>query len=180
MTPTAKLKRRAISAKLDYRPAHLDPQAVLDLIEENERLAVRVAALEHACTVAHRFVQDERKPSKIELDAMWIMARAAIPVFGGVGIEICDPAEGSLDDRERELWCGLLRAMAASLDALRAAGFEIVPQEATMRQLGAGQMAWLNDPQRRSSTLYRAMVKAVRQESETPTATEQKDASHDH
>jgi hypothetical protein len=36
-----------------------------------------------------------------------------------------------------------------------------VPREPTTAMLAAGQVAWLNDPQKRSSTLYRAMVEAA-------------------
>ncbi len=48
----------------------------------------------------------------------------------------------------------------AALAAIEAAGFRIVPVDATMAQLSAGQSAWINDPLRLSSTLYRAMVTA--------------------
>lgn len=37
----------------------------------------------------------------------------------------------------------------------------VVPKVATTRQLAAGQTAWLADPQRRSSTLYTAMLAAA-------------------
>lgn len=37
----------------------------------------------------------------------------------------------------------------------------VVPREPTMAMLAAGQTAWLDDPQKRSSTLYRAMVEAA-------------------
>lgn len=36
----------------------------------------------------------------------------------------------------------------------------LVPREATTAQLAAGQRAWIDDPLKRSSTLYRAMVEA--------------------
>jgi hypothetical protein len=39
--------------------------------------------------------------------------------------------------------------------------WKLVPVEPTAAQLRAGQFAWLEDPQRRSSTLYRAMVGAA-------------------
>ena len=47
-----------------------------------------------------------------------------------------------------------------ALAAIEAAGFRIVPAEATGAQIFAGQQAWVADPTRRSSTLYRAMVAA--------------------
>lgn len=53
------------------------------------------------------------------------------------------------------------------LAAIRAAlltappGYVLVPVEAAPEQLAAGQAAWLNDPMRRSSTLYRAMIAAA-------------------
>ena len=48
------------------------------------------------------------------------------------------------------------------LAAITNAGYAVVPESATTAQLTAGQTAWLNDPCRRSSTLYRAMVEAGR------------------
>lgn len=53
-------------------------------------------------------------------------------------------------------------AMRAALAAITNAGYAVVPESATTAQLTAGQTAWLNDPCRRSSTLYRAMVEAGR------------------
>lgn len=38
MTPIDKLKRRAIGAVHDHRQVFLDPQSVLDLIAESERM----------------------------------------------------------------------------------------------------------------------------------------------
>lgn len=46
------------------------------------------------------------------------------------------------------------------IPAIEAAGLRIVPAEATTAQLYAGQRAWLADAERKSSTLYRAMVAA--------------------
>lgn len=37
----------------------------------------------------------------------------------------------------------------------------LVPREPTTTMLAAGQSAWLDDPQRRSSTLFKAMVAAA-------------------
>jgi uncharacterized membrane protein len=48
----------------------------------------------------------------------------------------------------------------AALSAIEAAGLRIVPAEPTTAQLYAGQRAWLADAERKSSTLYRAMVAA--------------------
>ena len=53
-------------------------------------------------------------------------------------------------------------AMRAALAAITNAGCAVVPEVATAAQLTAGQTAWLNDPCRRSSTLYGAMVEAGR------------------
>lgn len=60
-------------------------------------------------------------------------------------------------------YCGSHSSMAAAeaaLLAIEAAGLRIVPAEATTAQLYAGQRAWLADAERKSSTLYRAMVAA--------------------
>lgn len=48
------------------------------------------------------------------------------------------------------------------LDAITHAGCAVVPASASTAQLAAGQTAWINDPCRKSSTLYRAMVEAGR------------------
>ena len=67
--------------------------------------------------------------------------------------------------------CNECRAEAtAALDALRTARPDIadvldgkaavVPMEATLGQLEAGQIAWLRDSLRLSSTLYAAMIAA--------------------
>ncbi len=42
-------------------------------------------------------------------------------------------------------------------------GWMLVPVEPTQAQLSAGQTAWLADPMRRSTTLYRAMLAAAPQ-----------------
>ncbi|MFO7074184.1 hypothetical protein P3E18_28520, partial [Pseudomonas aeruginosa] len=42
-------------------------------------------------------------------------------------------------------------------------GWKLVPIEPTQAQLSAGQTAWLADPMRRSTTLYRAMLAAAPQ-----------------
>lgn len=60
-------------------------------------------------------------------------------------------------------YCGShssMTAAEAALSAIESAGFRIVPAEPTTAQLSAGQTAWINDPMRLSSTLYRAMVAA--------------------
>jgi hypothetical protein len=44
----------------------------------------------------------------------------------------------------------------------------VVPREPTTAMLAAGQRAWLNDPQKLSSTLFKAMVNAAAQVSDTP------------
>lgn len=51
--------------------------------------------------------------------------------------------------------------VTAYLEALGAEGLVIVPREPTMKMLAAGQTAWLADPCRKSSTLYRAMLAAA-------------------
>lgn len=50
----------------------------------------------------------------------------------------------------------------AALTAIEEAGFRIVPAQATTAQLSAGAKAWVADPARLSSTLYRAMVEAAK------------------
>lgn len=60
-------------------------------------------------------------------------------------------------------YCGSHSSMSAAEAALAAienAGLRIVPAEATSGQLYAGQRAWLADAERKSSTLYKAMVAA--------------------
>ena len=60
-------------------------------------------------------------------------------------------------------YCGAQSSEAAALAvlyAIEAAGLRIVPVEATTAQLYAGQRAWLADAERKSSTLYSAMVAA--------------------
>ncbi len=42
-----------------------------------------------------------------------------------------------------------------------AEGWVLVPRDPTMKMLAAGQTAWLADPLRKSSTLYRAMIDAA-------------------
>lgn len=44
---------------------------------------------------------------------------------------------------------------------LKAEGFVVVRAEPTVAMLAAGQKAWLEDPLRKSSTLYRAMLSAA-------------------
>lgn len=60
-------------------------------------------------------------------------------------------------------YCGAQSSEAAALAVLaviESAGLRIVPAEATMPQISAGQLAWCNDPLRKSTTLYKAMVAA--------------------
>lgn len=49
---------------------------------------------------------------------------------------------------------------AAALAAIEAAGCVVAPKEPTVDQLHAAQMAWLDDPRRQSSTIYRAALAA--------------------
>lgn len=68
-------------------------------------------------------------------------------------------------DRSKGFYRDSARAALAALrpgDELPG-GLVVVPKEATMRQLAAGQSAWLADPERKSSTLYRAMIAAVKE-----------------
>lgn len=55
-----------------------------------------------------------------------------------------------------------LKLAQAALTAIEEAGFRIVPAQATTAQLSAGAKAWVADPARLSSTLYRAMVEAAK------------------
>lgn len=52
-------------------------------------------------------------------------------------------------------------AKAALSAALAVDGLCLVPKEPTMAMLAAGETAWINDPLKRSSTLYRAMIAAA-------------------
>lgn len=52
-------------------------------------------------------------------------------------------------------------AITAYLDALAVDGLCLVPKEPTVAMLAAGERAWINDPLKRSSTLYRAMIAAA-------------------
>lgn len=49
----------------------------------------------------------------------------------------------------------------AALNAIDDAGYRVVPAQATAAQLSTGAKAWVADPARLSSTLYRAMVEAA-------------------
>lgn len=51
--------------------------------------------------------------------------------------------------------------VTAYLKALGDEGWVLVPKEPTTKMLAAGQTAWLADPCRKSSTLYRAMLAAA-------------------
>lgn len=55
------------------------------------------------------------------------------------------------------------RVIAEALRALEPASGEyvLVPREPTMGMMEAAQQAWFNDPLKRSSTLYRAMIAAA-------------------
>lgn len=82
-------------------------------------------------------------------DPIEIMARAMAPLVS--------------EDMEEPFRSGWLSNLAtAAISALTDAGFAVVPVEPTETMLSAGQEAWLNDPARRSSTLYRAMIQAGR------------------
>ncbi|WP_179216060.1 hypothetical protein [Pseudomonas aeruginosa] len=82
-------------------------------------------------------------------------------------------ALGLLPSQERGFaWSYLLASIKscvkASEDAAQAQhsvpeGWMLVPVEPTQAQLSAGQTAWLADPMRRSTTLYRAMLAAAPQ-----------------
>lgn len=52
-------------------------------------------------------------------------------------------------------------AVAALTAALAVDGLCLVPKEPSVAMLAAGEMAWINDPLKRSSTLYRAMIAAA-------------------
>lgn len=49
-------------------------------------------------------------------------------------------------------------AKAALTAALAVDGLCLAPKEPTVAMLAAGERAWINDPLKRSSTLYRAML----------------------
>lgn len=52
-------------------------------------------------------------------------------------------------------------AEAAITAALAVDGLCLAPKDPTMAMLYAGERAWINDPLKRSSTLYRAMIAAA-------------------
>ena len=82
-------------------------------------------------------------------DAIEIMARA---IAAAKGIEICN------DATYRHSSFGLLAKVA--LIAITDSGYAVVPIEPTEAMLAVGQDGWLDDPARRSSTLYRAMIES--------------------
>jgi hypothetical protein len=49
----------------------------------------------------------------------------------------------------------------AALSAIEAEDWQVVPKTETMEQQAAGYIAWRDDPLKRSSTLYRAMLAAA-------------------
>jgi hypothetical protein len=55
---------------------------------------------------------------------------------------------------------GYVRNARDVIAALADTGLAVVPVEPTEAMLTAGQDAWLDDPARRSSTLYRAMIES--------------------
>lgn len=74
--------------------------------------------------------------------------------------EIASAMFNASDTREPPSWGACDDGAEAAISAIEAAGLRIVPSEATTAQLYAGQRAWLADAERKSSTLYRAMVAA--------------------
>ena len=52
-------------------------------------------------------------------------------------------------------------ARAALTAALAVDGLCLVPKEPSVAMLAAGERAWIDDPLKRSSTLYRAMIAAA-------------------
>ncbi|PCJ95924.1 MAG: hypothetical protein COA52_02450 [Hyphomicrobiales bacterium] len=51
-----------------------------------------------------------------------------------------------------------------TLALLEAGTHVLVPKKASRAMLTAGASAWLADPERRSTTLYRAMIQAAQEE----------------
>lgn len=76
---------------------------------------------------------------------------------------LCSNCDMDAEDHYDEMPVTAAEAESAIRTALLTAppGWKLVPVEATLEQLAAGQAAWLNDPMRRSSTLYRAMIAAA-------------------
>jgi len=79
-------------------------------------------------------------------------------------------------DSTHEAWRFMARAAILAYEAAKAgtdhivdankmvqapAGWKLAPKEPTTKMLAAGQTAWLADPCRKSSTLYRAMLAAA-------------------
>ena len=62
-------------------------------------------------------------------------------------------------------------AEAALTAALAVDGLCLAPKEPTMAMLYAGERAWINDPLKRSSTLYRSMIAAA-SDGDSPRKTE--------
>jgi len=56
---------------------------------------------------------------------------------------------------------GVLNQMSEVVTRLELAGWVIVPREPTTEMIADGQAAWRNDPLKRSTTLYKAMIDAA-------------------
>lgn len=68
----------------------------------------------------------------------------------------------SIPKSQRKKWIERAEtAITAYHAALAVDGLCLVPKEPTMAMLYAGERAWINDPLKRSSTLYRAMIAAA-------------------
>lgn len=83
-----------------------------------------------------------------------MVERAAIAVHD---LKMDEPGlwEKQTDSYKAVYRTGSRVALAAALE-----GLLIVPAEPTMAMLAAGQKAWIADPLKRSTTLYKAMVEA--------------------
>lgn len=75
-----------------------------------------------------------------------------------------DPYDSEMLENEAQHFEGMAAAIEALLAALESAeGREwvSVPREPTEAMLRAAQNAWLDDPMKRTTTMYKAMIDAV-------------------
>lgn len=74
-----------------------------------------------------------------------------------MGSEMQERVARAMEARRAEL---IARPLARVWDELAIAAMEAM-REPNTRMLAAAQAAWLDDPERRTSTLYRAMLNAA-------------------
>ncbi|HCT4746643.1 TPA: hypothetical protein OTY27_001000 [Pseudomonas aeruginosa] len=123
---------------------------------------VLVASEEIAAPVAQ--AQPEETPGEIlaaKLIETWVTKHGK-PAPWSTAVEITAVATNMPND-ERDRLLALDDDVDAQAQHSVPEGWMLVPVEPTQAQLSAGQTAWLADPMRRSTTLYRAMLAAAPQ-----------------